>query len=130
MVSQVGTDSGPAVRVIVCDDACHVRTLIKTELDLEPDMEVVGEASNGVEAIDLARTEQPDVVILDLAMPVMGGLEALPRIKRAAPLAKIIVFSSFEVAEMADKAFAAGASRYIEKSAPAYQIIAAVRTTN
>jgi DNA-binding NarL/FixJ family response regulator len=116
--------------VIVCDDTRQVRTLIKAELSLEPDILVVGEAANGAEAIDLARSEQPDVVVLDLGMPVMGGLEALPKIKQAAPTARIIVVSSFDVAEMADKAVAAGASRYIEKGAPAQQIVAAVRTTD
>jgi len=130
MVSEGEADSSRPLRVIVCDDTCQVRALIKTELSLEPDMIVVGEAANGAEAIDLARSEQPDVVLLDLGMPVMGGLEALPGIKRAAPTARIIVFSSFDVAEMGEKAVAAGASRYIQKSAPAQQIVAAVRTTD
>lgn len=115
--------------MIVCDDTRQVRTLIKTELSLEPDIVVVGEAANGAEAIDLARAEQPDVVLLDLGMPVMDGLEALPKIKQVAPTARIIVFSSSDVAEMAEKAVAAGAVRYIQKTAPAQQLVAAVRTT-
>ncbi len=130
MVSEGEADSSRPFRVIVCDDTCQVRALIKTELSLEPDMIVVGEAANGAEAIDLARSEQPDVVLLDLGMPVMGGLEALPGIKRVAPTARIIVFSSFDVAEMGEKAVAAGATRYIQKSAPPQQIVAAVRTTD
>jgi DNA-binding NarL/FixJ family response regulator len=130
MVSDGEAVSSRALRVIVCDDTPQVRVLIKTELSLEPDMIVVGEAVNGAEAIDLARSEQPDVVLLDLGMPVMDGLEALPEIKEAAPTARVIVYSSFEVSEMAEKAVAAGASRYIEKSAPAHQIVAAVRTTD
>ena len=130
MVSQGGADSKRGLRVIVCDDTRQVRTLIKAELSLEPDILVVGEAANGAEAIDLARSEQPDVVVLDLGMPVMGGLEALPKIKQAAPTARIIVVSSFDVAEMAERAVAAGASRYVEKSAAAQQIVAAVRTTD
>ncbi|MDQ4057519.1 MAG: response regulator transcription factor [Actinomycetota bacterium] len=116
--------------MIVCDDTLQVRVLIKTELGLEDDMIVVGEAANGVEAIDLARSEQPDVVLLDLGMPVMDGLEALPGIRQAAPTARVIVYSSFDVSEMAEKAVAAGASRYIEKSAPAHQLVAAVRKTD
>jgi DNA-binding NarL/FixJ family response regulator len=60
----------------------------------------------------------------------MDGLEALPEIKQAAPTARVIVYSSFDVSEMAEKAVAAGASRYIEKSAPAHQLLAAVRTTD
>lgn len=130
MVSQGGANSSQALRVIVCDDTRQVRTLIKTELSLEPDIVVVGEAANGAEAIDLARAEQPDVVLLDLGMPVMDGLEALPKIKQVAPTARVIVFSSFDVAEMAEKAVAAGAARYIQKTAPAQQLVAAVRTTD
>ena len=130
MVSDGEAVPSRALRVIVCDDTLQVRVLIKTELSLEPDMIVVGEAANGAEAIDLARSEQPDVVLLDLGMPVMDGLEALPEIKEAAPSTRVIVYSSFEVSEMAEKAVAAGASRYIEKSAPADQLVAAVRTTD
>lgn len=116
-----------SVRVLLCDDAGEVRSLIRAELDLEPDIVVIGEATNGVEAIALAEDTQPDVVLLDIAMPVMDGLEALPRIRKAAPQASVIVLSASEVSEMASVVVAGGASRYIPKGTPAERIVEAVR---
>ena len=128
-VSAVGRAPGmsKSLRVLLCDDMQQVRLILRTEMSLEPDLEIVGEATNGAEAIELAHEAQPDVVILDLTMPVMDGLEALPRIRRAAPSARVIMLSAHGASDMKDKAVAAGASRYIEKTASTRDIVDAVR---
>ncbi|MGH2751171.1 MAG: response regulator [Actinomycetota bacterium] len=115
------------VRVLVCDDMHQMRLLLRAELSLEPDIEIVGEATNGAEAVDIARDAQPDVVVLDLTMPVMDGLEALPRIKAVAPGVRVIMLSAHGAGEMGGRAMAAGASLYLEKTATFEEIAAAVR---
>ncbi|MGH2698366.1 MAG: response regulator transcription factor [Actinomycetota bacterium] len=126
-VAERGHGSSGCRRVLLCDDMQQMRLLLRTEMSLEPDIEVVGEASNGAEAVRLARESQPDVVVLDLAMPVMDGLEALPHIREVAPEARVIMLSAHGAAEMGARAVAAGASRYIEKSASTKEIVEAVR---
>ncbi|CAN5696927.1 N/A [soil metagenome] len=115
--------------MLLCDDTHQVRLLLRTEMTLEPDLEIVGEATNGAEAIELARESQPDVVVLDLTMPVMDGLEALPRIREAAPAARVIMLSAHGASEMEARAVAAGASLYIEKTATTSEIVLAVRSS-
>jgi YesN/AraC family two-component response regulator len=78
-------------------------------------LEVVGEATNGSEAVELAAAEQPDAVILDLAMPVMDGLQAIPLIKEASPDTKIVVLSGFDADRMAVRALKLGADTYLQK---------------
>ena len=127
-VSVVGQapDMSKALRVLLCDDVHQVRLLLRTEMSLESDLVIVGEATNGAEAIELAREAQPDVVVLDLTMPVMDGLEALPGIRKAAPKARVIMLSAHG-SEMRARAEAAGASSYIEKTATTREIVEAVR---
>ena len=128
-VSVVGRAPGmsKSFRVLLCDDMQQVRLVLRTEMSLESDLEIVGEASNGAEAIELARSAQPDVVVLDLTMPVMDGLEALPRIREAAPGARVIMLSAHGTNDMKARAVAAGASRYLEKTATTREIVEAVR---
>ena len=118
-----------SLRVLLCDDMHQVRLLLRTEMTLESDLEIVGEATNGAEAIELAREWQPDVVVLDLTMPVMDGLEALPRIREAAPAARVIMLSAHGASEMEARAVAAGASLYIEKTVSTSEIVRAVRSS-
>ena len=127
-VSVVGQapEMSKALRVLLCDDMHQVRLLLRTEMSLESDLVIVGEATNGAEAIELAREAQPDVVVLDLTMPVMDGLEALPGIRKAAPKARVIMLSAHG-SEMRARAEAAGASIYIEKTATTREIVDAVR---
>jgi len=117
-----------SLRVLLCDDMQQVRLVLRAEMSLESDLEIVGEATNGAEAIELARKSQPDVVVLDLTMPVMDGLEALPGIREAAPDARVIMLSAHGADEMRARAVAAGASRYIEKTATTREIVEAVRS--
>ena len=103
-----------ALRVLIADDAAEIRLLLRMYLTGNK-LQVVGEATNGKEAVDLATTEQPDAVILDLAMPVMDGLEAIPLIKEASPASKIVVLSGFDADRAAKTALDLGAERYLQK---------------
>lgn len=102
-------------RVLLVDDAEEIRFLLRFAMDARPGLTVVGEASDGVEAVQHASELQPDLVMLDLAMPRMDGLEALPLIRAAVPDVRVIVLSGFDQGTMADKALEAGADRYVAK---------------
>ena len=114
------------VRVVIIDDASDLRELLRVALT-RGGMEVVGEAGDGQAGIEAVRREQPDVVLLDLSMPVMDGLEALPRIRRLVPAAKIIVLSGFGATQMSERALAVGADGYLQKGMPLKRIIDHVR---
>jgi len=102
------------VRVVIVDDTYDLRELLRLALT-RGGMEVVGEAGDGSTGIETVRLERPDVVLLDLSMPVMDGLEALPSIRRLVPAAKIIVLSGFGATQMSERALATGADGYLQK---------------
>jgi YesN/AraC family two-component response regulator len=104
----------PALRILIADDAPDIRLLLKMYLT-DSRLQLVGEATNGAEAVEMAGLEKPDAVILDLAMPVMDGLEAIPLIKEASPDTKIVVLSGFDADRMAEKAISLGAETYLQK---------------
>ena len=112
--------------MLVVDDIKDIRDMIRLILELRPGFKVVGEAANGQQAIEQAQSTQPDVVFLDLAMPVMDGLEALPEIRRVAPSSRILVSSGYDHT-MARKAMALGAHASIVKGGKASEIVAAIR---
>lgn len=116
-----------AITVVVCDDVPELRRLARAVLEEGGDMHVVGEASDGREALDVIAREQPDVVVLDLSMPELDGLEAIPLIHRVAPAAEIVVFSGFEEGKVAEVALQLKASRYVRKGAPLEELTEAVR---
>jgi len=108
--------SGPApLRVVVADDADGVRELICLLLELEPDFTVVGRAANGAEAIDRVAETGPDLVLLDVAMPVLDGMAALPRVRGLAPRARVVIFTGFSAHTVRDEALALGADDVMEK---------------
>jgi PAS domain S-box-containing protein len=113
----IGAELGQAGawRVLLAEDSPDVRMLLRRQLEKGGACDVVGEAVDGAEAVRLAEQLQPDVVLLDLSMPQMDGLQALPLIRRAAPEARVIVMSGFAEQQMADQVLAAGADRYVEK---------------
>ena len=115
------------ISVVVCDDVPELRRLARAVLEEEGDMEVVGEAGDGREAIDVITRLQPDVVVLDLSMPELDGLEAIPLIHQVAPAAEIVVFSGFEEGKVADVALSLKASLYVRKGAPLEELTDAVR---
>ena len=120
------SDSSAPAGVLICDDNAAMRTLLGLVVDLSTRLHVVGEAEDGNEAVTQARRHQPDVILLDLAMPNRNGLEALPELRTVAPAARIIVFSGFATAAVADQVMALGAASYLEKGAPPDAIIAAI----
>ena len=103
-----------------------MRVLLGVTVDLRPGLHVVGEAADGGQAITEAARLQPDVVLLDISMPRMTGLDALPEIKRVAPEAKVIVLSGFATPTLAPEVLALGADRYIEKGADPDTIAATI----
>ncbi|HEX2118275.1 MAG TPA: ATP-binding protein [Acidimicrobiales bacterium] len=107
--------SAGAIRVLVADDTATVRLLLRRTLEASKAFEVVGEAADGAQAVDLAESLQPDMVLLDLSMPVLGGLEAIPRIRRCAPDARVVVLSAFAPGGMEAQAVEVGATAFIEK---------------
>jgi YesN/AraC family two-component response regulator len=99
----------------VADDVAELRELVRIKLELEPGFTVVGEAENGEQAIEVTATTQPDCILLDLAMPVMDGLQAIPKLRHVAPHARIAVLSGFDARSMAATALELGADLYLDK---------------
>ena len=114
-------------RVLVVDDAANLRELLTLLLEVEDDFEVVGTAADGRQAIEAAQRLKPDVVLLDLAMPVMDGLQALPELRVHLPNARIVIFSGFEHEALAEEALLAGADAYIEKGTSVTQLVTQLR---
>ena len=112
MISDAATEV--ALRILIADDAPDIRLLLKMYLT-DSRLEVVGEATNGAEAVEMAGAHKPDAIILDLAMPVMDGLEAIPLIKTISPNTKIVVLSGFDADRMAERAMGLGAETYLQK---------------
>lgn len=110
--------SSSRVRALLVDDSQLMRDLLRMVLRKDPHIEVVAEAANGQEAIKAAQEHQPDVVFLDIRMPVMDGYEALPGILAAAPDARVIVVSGLDRAQAAPRAFELGAHAFVEKDIP------------
>ena len=115
------------IRALLCDDVPAMRIVLRVVLEADGDIEVVGEAGDGVEAVAQVERLQPDVVVLDLSMPRLDGLEALPRIKEVAPATAVVVFSGYAASRMREAAIEGGAVRYVEKGRALEDVRAAVR---
>lgn len=124
------TDDDAPIRVLIVDDHAVVRTGLKVFLDLQPDMEVVGEAADGSEGVAMARRLEPDVVLMDLLMPNMDGVTAIGRIKAERPEIEIVTMTSFIEEEKVTSALEAGASGYVLKDAEAEEVATAVRAAH
>jgi DNA-binding NarL/FixJ family response regulator len=116
------------IRVLVVDDQSMVRAGFRLLLANEPDLVVVAEASNGLEAVAQAARFHPDVILMDIRMPQLDGLEATRRILAADPAARVLVLTTFNLDEYVYEALRAGASGFVLKDDPPEQLIAAVRT--
>jgi len=116
------------IRVLVADDQSMVRAGFRMLLADEADIEVVAEASNGKEAVEKAARFDPTVVLMDIRMPELDGLEATRRILAADPEARVLVLTTFDLDEYVYEALRAGASGFVLKDDPPEQLIAAVRT--
>ena len=115
------------IRVLVCDDVEAFRALMRYTLQEDPGIEVVGEAADGMAAIAAAERLQPDVVLLDLTMPVLDGIDAIPAVLECAPGARVVALSGWGAERMAERALANGAIAYLEKTDDVHAIRAAVR---
>jgi DNA-binding NarL/FixJ family response regulator len=115
-------------RVVVADDQTLVRAGFRLLVDSAPDLEVVGEAADGAEAVDLVRRQHPDVVLMDIRMPVMDGLEATRRIGGLGETgARILILTTFDLDEYVYQALRAGASGFVLKDIPPAELLAAIR---
>jgi DNA-binding NarL/FixJ family response regulator len=116
-----------SIRVLVADDQSMVRAGFRMLLANEPDIEVVAEASNGLEAIHQAARFQPSVVLMDIRMPELDGLEATRRLIAADQAAKILILTTFDLDEYVYEALRSGASGFVLKDDPPEQLLAAIR---
>jgi NarL family two-component system response regulator LiaR len=123
--------SGDRIRVLIVDDHAMVRQGLRTFLELQDTsllpIEIVGEAANGIEAVALARSTQPDIVLLDLVMPEMDGIQATPKIIACSPRSRVIILTSFGEDDKVLPAIRAGAQGYLLKDIPPNELVHAVR---
>ena len=116
------------IKVLLVDDHALFREGVAEIFEAEEDVEVVGEAANGLEAIAMAEREQPDVVLLDVEMPVMGAESAIERILHASPSSKVLVLTMYDEPRLVRRLLGLGAHGYIVKNATREELVAAVRT--
>jgi DNA-binding NarL/FixJ family response regulator len=117
------------IRVLIADDQALVRAGFQVLVDSAADLEVVGAAANGAEAVELSRTSTPDVVLMDIRMPVMDGLEATARILAdpGAAAARVLILTTFDLDEYVFGALRAGASGFLVKDTPPAELLAGIR---
>jgi NarL family two-component system response regulator LiaR len=115
------------IKVLVVEDQAVVREGVVAILSFSPDIEVVGQAENGVQALTLVKAKKPDVILLDLVMPQMDGLTAIPRIKEIDPTAKILVLTSFAEGDRVYQAIKSGALGYMLKDSTRDQLLQSIR---
>ncbi|HEY5650360.1 MAG TPA: response regulator transcription factor [Acidimicrobiia bacterium] len=115
------------IDVLLVDDQAMIRAGLRMVLESEPDLVVVAEASNGAEAVQVGKRERPDVVLMDVRMPEMDGIEATRELLEAVPDAKVIVVTTFDIDDYVYGALRAGASGFLLKDAPPDDLITAIR---
>jgi two-component system response regulator NreC len=119
--------NGHCFKVVIADDHAVLRSGLRLLLEKQADLSVVGEASSGLATLALAEELQPDLIILDLSMPGLGGMDALPSLRQIAPQAKILVLTMHDDPQYLHRVLAEGASGYILKKAADVELITAVR---
>jgi NarL family two-component system response regulator LiaR len=118
------------IRVLIADDHAVVRQGLRTFLELQDDIEVVADVADGEEALRAAREHEPDVVLMDLVMPGMGGVEAIRGLREARPEARVLVLTSFLDDEKLFPAVRAGAAGYLLKDVEPAELVRAIRTVD
>jgi DNA-binding NarL/FixJ family response regulator len=114
------------IRIVIADDQALIRDGMKTVLDLEEDIEVIGTAVNGVEAFEAIKKLEPDILLLDIRMPIMGGVECVREVKRICAPTKVIMLTTFNDDEYIINAIAAGACGYLLKDIEVTELIEAI----
>ncbi len=115
------------IRILVVDDESVVRDGVVAILSFQTDMKVVGEAQDGMKALELAKQTKPDVVLLDMHMPKLNGLEAIPKLKEISPKSRILVLTSFAESDRVYQTIKAGALGFLLKDATRVQLLQAIR---
>jgi DNA-binding NarL/FixJ family response regulator len=123
-------EDAPRIRVLVVDDQALIRRGMTLMLEVEPDFEVVGQASDGVEAVAMAERLRPDVVLMDLHMPRKGGVAATREITRSLPNTHVLVLTTLDAEEMVFEAVRAGAHAYLLKDASEDEVLETVRAVH
>jgi len=127
VLSSIFNQKYMAIRVLLADDHSVVRKGVRDFLEEEPDLDVVGEASDGAQAVDMALALRPDVVVMDIKMPQLSGIEATKRIKAAAPQVRVLALSAYDDDPYVWGLLEAGASGYVLKTAESRELISAIR---
>lgn len=117
----------PPSRVLICDDQEMMRVGLRMVVESQPDLTVVGEAADGLQAIDAVAEHRPDVILLDVRMPGLDGVTAAGRIRAAVPATRILMITTFDLDEYAFAALRAGADGFLVKDAPAAEMLVAIR---
>ena len=124
------SEENKTIRVLMVDDHPLLREGIAAVIEGQPDLEVVGEATNGREAVEQFRARKPDIVLMDLQMPTMGGIEAISAIRSEFPHARIVVLTTYKGDTQALRAFKAGASGYLLKSMLRKELLDTIRSVH
>jgi CheY-like chemotaxis protein len=104
------------IRAVIADDEADIRTIVRLHMEMDGRFEVVGEAENGPEALDMVGRHRPDLLVLDLMMPLKSGLDVLPSIREQSPATKVVVVSAMPADEAEKRAIALGATAFIAKA--------------
>jgi DNA-binding NarL/FixJ family response regulator len=128
-VAVIGKSGTMAIRVLLADDHVVVRKGVREFLEEEPDLSVVGEAGNGQQAVEMAVALQPDVVVMDIQMPILSGADATRRIREQAPDVRVLVLTAYDDDPYIFGLLEAGATGYVLKTADSRELIRALRAT-
>jgi DNA-binding NarL/FixJ family response regulator len=115
--------STPVFRTVLADDVADLRMMIRMAVEMSGHFSVIEEASNGRQAVELVREHQPDLLLLDLSMPVQDGIQSLPEVLEASPRTVVVVLSGFESRRLAPLALEIGATAYLEKGISPTQLV-------
>lgn len=121
-------DNSDKIKILITDDHTVFRTGVKTSLAQYRDIEVIGEAENGKQLLNLVKFLEPDVILLDIQMPIMGGIETLPEVKKILPTAKVIMLTMNDEVSMISKLMEIGANSYLIKNSDSETIYEAIKT--
>src|SRR3954467_8136492 len=121
-------DLGRPIKVAIADDHALFRAGVKTALSVKKDVELIAEADNGMQLLNLLKHIEPDVILLDIQMPIMDGIQTLPEIRRLQPEAKVIILSMHNDHSMISKLMEIGANSYLTKNSDSETIYEAIKT--